>query len=373
MVVNVQRLNDFMDRHRLSAVIARSGQNFSYLAGFGSPGTLARLLDLTDSPRGVMLLWPRHGEPTLVLNGAAVPVARRDCWIKQIAVYDAYVESPYAVLCDVIKKGGLERERIGGEKDYISARHWEEIQHALPHATLVECSEMMDSVRAVKTPGEIALLKRGADLLDEAYLEVFPTIRPGETEREVHSRIVYACLKRGALWAHGMLNSNRNDAPFVGERENVLHKGDVIRNDYIAYLWEGYPGHQSRTVVLGKPTAEQQRIYTTLHGIYRRTIDHCRAGVLASDVYRFVVAEFGKQGWPYEIVPLCGHSVGSWWHQQEPILTKGRDVPLEEGMVLAIEPVHGYWHLQDMIVVRRGAPDLLSSRLSTDSMFAVEV
>ena len=75
MVVNVQRLNDFMDRHRLSAVIARSGQNFSYLAGFGSPGTLARLLDLTDSPRGVMLLWPRHGEPTLVLNGAAVPVA----------------------------------------------------------------------------------------------------------------------------------------------------------------------------------------------------------------------------------------------------------------------------------------------------------
>ena len=236
MVVNVQRLNEFMDRHRLSAVIARSGQNFSYLAGFGSPGTLARLLDLTDSPRGVMLLWPRHGEPTLVLNGAAVPVARRDSWIKQIAVYDAYVESPYAVLCDVIKKGGLERERIGGEKDYISARHWEEIQHALPHATLVECSEMMDSVRAVKTPEEIALLKRGADLLDEAYLEVFPTIRPGETEREVHSRIVYACLKRGALWAHGMLNSNRNDAPFVGERENVLHKGDVIRNDYIAYL-----------------------------------------------------------------------------------------------------------------------------------------
>ena len=42
-------------------------------------------------------------------------------------------------------------------------------------------------------------------------------------------------------------------------------------------------------------------------------------------------------------------------------------------MVLAIEPVHGYWHLQDMIVVRRGAPELLSSRLSTDSMFAVEV
>jgi Xaa-Pro aminopeptidase len=362
-----------MDRHRLAAIVARSGQNFSYLAGFGYPGTLARLLDFSDSPRGVMLLWPRHGEPTIILNGAAVAVTRRDSWIKSLRVYDAYVESPYALLCEIIREHGLDRERIGAEKDYVSARHWEEIHAALPNVDLVDCSEMMDRVRSVKTPGEITLLKRGADLLDDAYMEVFPTIRPGEMERDVHSRIVYACLRRGALWAHGMLNTNRNDAPFVGERENVIFEGDVVRNDYVSYLWEGYPGHQSRTVVVGKPTAEQQRTYTALHAIYRRTIDRCRPGVLASEVYHFVVDEFGKQGWEYKLVPLCGHSVGSWWHQQEPILTHGRDVPLEEGMVLAIEPVHKYWHLQDMIVVRAKGPELLSNRFPTDSMFVVEV
>jgi len=82
-----------------------------------------------------------------------------------------------------------------------------------------------------------------------------------------------------------------------------------------------------------------------------------------------VVDEFATQGWEYKIVPLMGHSVGAWWHQQEPILTKGRDVALEEGMVLAIEPVRGYWHLQDMIVVRKDGPQLISDKFSTDEMF----
>jgi len=169
-----------------------------------------------------------------------------------------------------------------------------------------------------------------------------------------------------------MLNSSRNDGPFVGERENVLYKGDIVRNDYVAYLWEGYPGHQSRTVAVGKPSADQQRTYRVIRDIYRRTIDRCRPGVLASAVFQFVVEEFGKQGWEYRLVPLVGHSVGAWWHQQEPILTKGRDVPLEEGMVLAIEPVRGFWHLQDMIVVRRNEPELLSNKFSTDEIFVAD-
>lgn len=369
LVANVPRLNEFMDQHGLAAVVARSGQNFTYLAGFGYSGTLARLLDFTDSPRGVLLLWPRRGEPVVILNTGAEAVTRRDCWIKRLEVYDAYVESPYARLCQVMKEDGLERERIGIEKDYVSALHWEEIQRTLPGVQLVDSSQMMDRVRWVKTPAEIALLKRAADLLDDAYLEVFPTIRPGEREREVHGRIVHACLQRGAAFAHGMLNSSRNDGPFLGERENVLYAGDIVRNDYVAYLWEGYPGHQSRVVVIGKPSAEQQRTYTTIRDIYRRTIDRCRPGVLASALFRFVVEEFAKHGWEYKVVPLMGHSVGAWWHQQEPILTKGRDVPLEEGMVLAIEPVRGYWHLQDMIVVRKDAPQLISDKFSTDQMF----
>ena len=73
LVANVARLREHMDRHRLAAVVARSGQNFTYLSGLAYPGTLARHLDLPDSVRGILLVWPRNGEPVVVLNNTAPP------------------------------------------------------------------------------------------------------------------------------------------------------------------------------------------------------------------------------------------------------------------------------------------------------------
>jgi Xaa-Pro aminopeptidase len=234
---------------------------------------------------------------------------------------------------------------------------------------MLDCAAMMDEVRWVKTEGEIRLLKKGADLLDDAYLEVFPTIRPGETERAVHSRLIASCLRRGANWAHGILNSSRNLIPYAGESDNTWQKGDVVRTDYVAYV-DGYPGHQSRNAVLGTPSADQLRDYRSTREIYGLTIDRCRPGVSAGEVYEFVVKEFAKHGWSYTS-QLAGHGVGCWWHQQEPVISRGNKFVLEEGMVLALEPAREYYHIQDMIVVRAGAPQLISDKFATDQMFVV--
>lgn len=370
IIANVDRLHAFMDRHRLAAVVARSGQNFTYLSGLAYPGTLARHLDLPDSARGVLVVWPRQGEPVIVLNKIAEGLTRRDSWVKRIEVYDAYTESPYSRLCQVLREAGLARERVGFEKSYVSAAHWEEVQRELPELRMVDCAPMMDEVRWVKTPGEIALFKQGADLLDDAYLEVFPTIKPGDTERAVHSRLIGSCLRRGANWVHGILNSSTNLIPYAGESDTVFRKGDVIRTDYVAYV-QGYPGHQSRNAILGKPTAQQQREYDVTRDIYRMTIDGCRPGIRAGDVYEFVVQEFAKHGWTYT-TSLVGHGVGCWWHQQEPVLARGSKVVLEDGMVLALEPHKDYWHLQDLVVVRARGPELISAKFSTDQMFVIE-
>jgi len=98
--------------------------------------------------------------------------------------------------------------------------------------------------------------------------------------------------------------------------------------------------------------------------------------VTAGGVYDFAVETFAKLGWQYTSI-LVGHSVGAWWHQQEPIVARGRNLTLEEGMVLALEP-HGlnpgpgFLHLQDMAVVRRTGPELLSTKFSTNEMFVIE-
>ncbi len=297
----------------------------------------------------MLLVWPRKGDPVLVVNEIAAPLARRDSWVENVQVYDGYAESPYSRTADILKEMGLERESIGLEKDYLSALQWEELTSLLPDANLTDCTDMMDRVRWIKTPAEVELLERGAKLLDEAYLEVFPNVRPGDTEREVHSRIIENCIRRGANWAHGILNTSRNNVAYGGEGDMAFQAGDIIRNDYVSYL-NGYPGHQSRTVVVGEPSQELRETYK----VHR-------------DIYHFANNAFNDAGIEGKVA-LAGHGVGAWWHQQEPYMVPSGKHTLEKGMVVALEPHIGSWHLQDMVLITDGAPRLLSPLINTDEM-----
>ena len=366
IIANVDRLHRLMDEEGVSAIVARSGKNFTYLAGFAYPGTLARHLEFPDSPREVLLVWPRTGEPVMVLNSYAAPLARRDSWLERIEIYDDYAESPYQRAADILDQLGLDRETIGFEKSYVSAQRWEEIASLLPNARIVDSTDLMDRVRWIKTPEEVAALEAGARLLDEAYLEVLPAVRPGDTERLVHSRIMESCLRRGANWAHGILNSSRNTVAYGGESDMAFQAGDIIRNDYVSYL-DGYPGHQSRTVCVGPPTDDQVRTYEATLDIYRATIDQCLPGARTSDIYHFANDRFHAAGFQGN-VSLAGHGVGAWWHQQEPYMVPSSTRVLEEGMVVALEPHIGYWHLQDMVLVTANGPRLLSPLINTDEM-----
>lgn len=371
VIANVARLNACMDREGLDAVAVRTGPNFTYLAGMAMPGTLARHLDAAYTVRGFMVLWPRKGEPILVLDAFAETLARRASWIERVEVYQAYEESLYARVAGLIADMGLASARIGFEREGLSIAHWEEIRRALPKLDMADCSRLMDEVRWVKTPGEVALQKRACDLLDDVLLENFPTIRVGETEREVHARMVSACMKKGCGYVHGILNSSSNTVMYGGESELRFRAGDFVRNDYVAYL-DGYPGHQSRLAILGQPSSEQQRGYDLTLQVHRMTLERCRAGVTAGEIYDFAHAEFRKRGIDYT-ASLVGHGMGPWFHQQEPVLRRGGKAVLEKGMILAVEPQRLHWHLQDIILVQDGPPKLISDRFPIDKPFVIGV
>ena len=367
ILINLDRLNQKMDEHRLAAIVARAGVNYTYLSGVSYRGTLARHLDLTGSPRGTFLVWPRHGEPRIVLNAFAEGVTRRDSWIEVIDVYEGYVEPPVERLAKVISDMGLADETVGFEQNFVSAADWEVLRSRLPRMRMVDSTTAMDEVRAIKTTGEIALLKRAADILDDAYATVLPTVRPGMRERDVHARLVAECLVQGCEFVHGILNSQRNAIPYAGESDFAFADKDAVRTDYVAYL-NGYLGHQSRCAIIGKPTADQRQQYRVVRDIYRASADQCRVGKTADEIYRYVVDKFSAAGMRYTTI-LAGHSVGCWWHQQEPVITRGSLRRLEEGMVIAMEPHVNHWHIQDMFIVRNDGPELLSDRFNTDELF----
>src|ERR1700676_919741 len=126
--VQIGRLAQQMDAQGLDAIVARAGINFTYLSGFAYPGTLARHLDLADSPRGVYLVWPRSGEPRIITNAIAEELARRDSFIEQFEVYEGYSEPPIERLAKVIVAMGLAGSTIGFETNFISAADWETLR-----------------------------------------------------------------------------------------------------------------------------------------------------------------------------------------------------------------------------------------------------
>jgi Xaa-Pro aminopeptidase len=369
VLANIDRLNTFMDRNGLAAVAVRTGVNFTYLSGMAMPGTLARHLDIASTVRGFMVLWPRYGAPIIILDAFAEKLARRESWIEQIEVYQAYEQSLYGRTAELIADLGLAESRVGFEQDGLSAAHWNEIQRILPRLEMFKCSRMMDEVRWIKTEGEIAQQKAAADLLDDVLAEIFPTIRAGETEREVHARMIAAFMRRGAAYVHGILNASSNDVMYGGESDVVFRPGDFVRNDYVAYF-DGCPGHQSRLAILGPPSSDQMRGYQLTLDIHRKTIDRCRAGITAGEIYAYAVAEFRKKGIDYTAA-LVGHGMGPWFHQQEPVLRRGSDIVLEKGMILAVEPQRLHWHLQDLILVGEEAPRLLSDKFSIDQPLVI--
>jgi Xaa-Pro aminopeptidase len=343
--------------------------NFTYLSGLAYPGTLGRHLDLADSPRPVYVVWPRQGEPTIIVNPLADMLTRRDGCIERVLVYNSYTDQPLDVLCGVLRDLGVSGGKVGYEESYFSSPQLKAITAALPKLRLADCTRMFDEVRWIKTPGEVALIKRGADMLDEAFLEVFRSMRQGETERSAHARLVAACMQRGAAFAHGWMASSRNTVPAGGQSDLAFQDGDVVRTDYVAYV-DGYPGHQSRNAVLGDPAPEQTRMYANVREIYLATIEQCRPGVTAGAIYEFAAARFRDAGLPFKAT-LAGHSVGCWWHQQEPIFARGNATPLEAGMVVALEPYTNEWITQDLVLIDESGPQLLSDRFPTDTLFRI--
>src|SRR5260370_1211593 len=105
---------------------------------------------------------------------------------------------------------------------------------------------------------------------------------PGVTPGSSASRCTMITRSRPMNgWQHGLITSSGNRVAYGGEGETVFRAGDILRNDYVSY-YHGYPGHQSRTVILGSPSADQQRPYHRMRDMYRRTIDQCRVGTKAS-------------------------------------------------------------------------------------------
>lgn len=346
-------------------LVVRDPCFWTYIAGFALPGTLARHLDWIGGPRPCFALVTADGDRTVLVDTFSQDLCRQRLG-EAVEGYEAYREDPLARLADLVgaRCGSAARLAV----DRPSLWLWRDSRGGVPFEH-VQAEAMLWRVMAHKTQSEVDLIRRACHLLDDAFAALADNPPQRCTEASLHARIVAWCLERGSQFTHGILNVERNDVMYAGESQLEVVPGDVIRTDYVAYF-DGYPGHQSRMLIRGEPSAEQLDRYARLLDVHRTLIERCRPPMTGSQFHALVGELFTRHGMTYT-AKIAGHGVGPWMHQQYPILAADSSDLIESGMVLALEPFVGSWHLQDLILVGSERNTLLSDRLDISRPLAI--
>jgi Xaa-Pro aminopeptidase len=249
----------------------------------------------------------------------------------------------YTVLPYTHELGGYPHERETVE--------WLKI--AAPQAEAKDIRRQIYELRVIKSPTEIALLRKAVDLSDDAQIEAMKMMRPGLWEYQVAAKMVYT---------HAMGGSEAEAyAPIVGAGPNstALHydklsrkiqDGDMVVMD-VGAQYSGYTADITRTIPAnGKFTPRQREIYEVVLGAQNAALAAMKPGVLMgcrgskdkkdtlqSVAYNYINTHgkdlHGKPLGQYFIHGL-GHNIGLNVHDA----TADYCTPLVPGMVVTVEP-----------------------------------
>lgn len=366
---NIDRFQKALAESGLDAVVAVSPENVPYLSGV----LLWSQRAIRD--RLAVVVWPRHGAPTFLICNIEEHYVREHSAIEDVRSYVEFKTTPLELVAEVLKEKGLVRGRIGMELGYMTSRHMAEIQRLVPGATIDDAAPVFDKARSVKTAAEIDLLKRAATATERAMLATYLTIRVGEDEHSLFQRLQSNLLLNGANpVAFAYIGAGPSTGfPHADPTGYQVQQGDVVKTD-VGGLFDGYCSDVARTGVVGGPTPEQRDLYKRLMEVHRVSIDTLRVGKTAADVFNTAKAEYARVKIPFPL-PHQGHSIGLSVHEH-PILNPFDHTPLEPGMTFMVEtrvrwPGKVGYHVEDLILVTDGAPELLTTRFPTDELFTI--
>jgi Xaa-Pro aminopeptidase len=372
--VNRDALDSLFAYTAVEVLVASSPKNVFYLTG--SPTAIPDIHLLpwytpSASSCGVALVQP-DGSSLLFVEEADLAVSRELAWAP-VTAFSREAGSVVGALAAYLKAHGFEESIVGYEAEGMTAAACRELRTLLPRLRLTPVDEALDLMRSRKTPGEIAMIKRSADILDDAMIKAFSEAREGDTEWDLHSAILGNALELGAEYCRGgLMIVEENGEPHKGVGERPIRSGDLIFADHATFLG-GYPSNQSRHAIVGEASEEQARMYQITVEVERALIEYMRPGVTGRDVFlrcRELVAEYGMQ----HSAVIVGHSLG-FGYQERPMITEDEGMALRDGNIIAIEPMlppTQRYTVQDLVLIREGGNVLLSDRFDTDELFVIE-
>ena len=312
-------------------------------------------------------------EACVVFPGLWISNACRDlltrCEVIPNEVGDPSVEEQVVAY---VKRSGMRKVAM----DALGGNVMETLRREVPGVTVTSEGEAMRAMRRKRTPEEIEMLRKTAEIGDAGLDAAFRVVRPGVTARDVEAEGVATMLRLGC--ERGLINVVSGPATYYLDSGNdcrrTIQAGEMLFMD-IAISYKGYGGDQTRPAIVGEGTPAQRDLLETVKRSFYEVRAALAPGARAQDVYAIHCRNMERKGWRKYFYHHISHGVGLGGGDAGPRIDSASEDVLQEGDVISCEPgVYvpgiGGARVEDIVHVTKDGPVTLT-RSAIDRVISV--
>ncbi|WP_024520869.1 Xaa-Pro peptidase family protein [Bradyrhizobium sp. Tv2a-2] len=233
---------------------------------------------------------------------------------------DKYVQSkvlsPYNFMAEVVKEVGGEKARIGVEMGgyYYSARAHADLVRALPLAEFVDADVLVNWIRIVKSPAEIALMRQAGRITDAMMQRAIDTIEPGVRECDIAAAVYHQSMagtpEFGGTYACAppcLCIGERAIAPHAAWTDERLPASTTVNLELFGNRHR-YQVQLSRSIAVGKPSSAYLNLSDVVLEGLNAGLESVRPGRTCSEVAGVFRQTLARHG--FEKEARIGYSIG---------------------------------------------------------------
>jgi Xaa-Pro aminopeptidase len=344
----IEHVRKVLTKRKLDALYLTNGVSMFYLTGYS----------FISTERPAALIIPADGKITFLgplLEKDHVPLETK--FIEDVKTYVDYPgeKHPIEAFAEFLAEMGLTKKRIGIDNKAGVAGMWGYKGEPLTKKLEAKFADMADfvlSMRLVKSEEEIALMRESCRwanlamaLLQEYTAEGLWDVDVELAASREASEIMKKTLGQDYVPMRSIFPVNLCYRGQIGEMSAIPHamasrrmirKGDVVIGE-VGVDIGGYTCELERTMIVGKPTAKQQRYFNVMTRAQEAAFEAFKPTAKCSDVDKATISVFKKAGLMNLVKHHAGHGLGLEVHEP-PWLDIGNEEPLKSGMIVSCEP-----------------------------------
>jgi Xaa-Pro dipeptidase len=314
------------------------------------------LLYFTGCPGTACLLIPETGQGTIYVYSVNCEQARAETKGFEIKIMQRG-QNLMAEVAKQVKASKIKKLAM----DSLTFESYRSLAKELRGESKLKAQDsLVWELRKVKDEKELELMRKAGELTSEGMKVAYEVIKPGVKEYEVAAEIEYAMRRKGS-WGTAfetiMASGVRSAFPHGGCLDREIRRGDLVVVD-IGATYRHYHSDMTRTLVAGKPSEKQKKIYEIVRLAQERAFQAVRPKAKARHIDAVARKIIDDAGYGEYFVHGLGHGVGLEIHEQ-PTLSSGSKDKLMIGNVVTLEPGiyivgFGGFRIEDTVLVQKG-------------------